>query len=95
MAEINAACDEWISEIRRGVTAQIRPMASTQPTRGAPVGSDLGPGGVVATLTLMVLITALVVGLAGWSSATLAAGALVGASAGAAFLVVLHRLGRR
>lgn len=92
MAALNAACDEWIQEIRRGVSAQ---PAAVDPVAARPATGRLRPLDAVSTLALVAAVALVTVVLLGASVVSLAAGLLLGAGAGGVYLVVLHHLATR
>ena len=95
MAEINAAVDAWIAEIRslRQADATVPAAASPDPT---PTDAHV-PFRVrhaMATVLLVGVVMAVVVVMVGPSVSSLAAGALLGAVAGAVYATVLYRAER-
>ncbi|HUF99055.1 MAG TPA: hypothetical protein VMM60_13075 [Ilumatobacter sp.] len=99
MADVNAACDRWIAEIRAGTSTPLsnsepsRPHA-TQPThRPSPI--DFQMSYAVGTILVAFLTTVLIVMIGGPSVTTVAVGALFGAIAGAAYATVIYLIARR
>ena len=88
MSDVNAACDEWIAEIRR---ARATPTSEVRREPSVPE-HGLRRIDVAATLALIVFGAILVVTVVGPSGASIAAGLLVGALAAALFLAILYRL---
>lgn len=95
MSQLNAACDEWINEIRAQRDRSNPPFAP-EPTinRGmdptAP--TSLPASYAAATALLIVSIVAVVILFLGFSATSLAVGGLLGAGAGAVFAFVLYRM---
>ena len=97
MAEINAAVDAWIVEIRARRQAGARgrvttPSESPAVPIDAPVPFRLSHA--VTTLVLVGAVIGVVVLVGGLSVMTLATGALLGAVAGAVYAAVLYRIER-
>lgn len=108
MADVNAACDDWLAEIRSrrdspSLTTDV--AASQPPPQASNMGSRPAPSDrrsdwkltLVASLVLFGVIVAVVVAVAGLSIPTIAAGLLLGIGAGGFFAVVslLNREHRR
>lgn len=96
MAEINAAVDAWIAEIRaRRPTAHGSGTVLSEPPAApadAPVPFRLAHA--VTTLLLVAIVIGVVVLMVGVSVVSVAAGALLGAVAAAVYAAVLYRVER-
>jgi hypothetical protein len=107
MAEVNAACDRWITEIRSG--ARRSPAVNDRPVSQAPPVADestirltdsradeplLRTRDVLSTLGLLVTVAALTILIVGATATSLAVGLLLGSGAAAMYMVALRRLGR-
>lgn len=90
-ADVNAACDEWIAEIRAQHAAEAQHSRAAPPARAG----DLPARYAVATLALIVVAIACTIIVAGFSAASIAAGTLLGAGAAGAYLTVLYRTMRQ
>ena len=97
MAEINAAVDAWIAEIRArrqaGPTGDVT-IPSEPPAAPIDAPVPFRVTHAIATVLLVGAVIGVVVLVVGLSVMTLATGALLGAVAGAVYAAVLYRIER-
>ncbi len=102
MAEVNAACDRWIAELRAGATGSHAGPAPSAPGERMPASHHSPPvlapfrwSYAVGTVVVAALTAILIVMIVGPSVTTAAVGALFGACAGAAYLATVLVVARR
>lgn len=99
MAEINAAVDEWLTQIRsrRDAPTPAAPAATAASARPVQTVArvPLRISYAAATILLVVVVSIVVVALVGFSATSLATGALLGSGAAGAFATLVHRHERR
>lgn len=97
MAEVNAAIDEWLAQIRSRRNAPTPASAARAtapaPPRGTPPEAQvpLRMAHAAATVVLIIVVALVVVALIGFSTMSLATGALLGSGAAGIFAVLVHR----
>lgn len=97
MAEVNAAVDEWLTQIRSRRNAPTPASAAQAPTSAGQrpdrpeAQVPLRISHAAATILLVIVVTIVVVALLGFSTISLATGALLGSGAAGIFAVLVHR----